>query len=231
MYQILIADDEKEIIELMTLYLENEQYQVIEAYDGIEALEKLAKHKVDLVILDVMMPKLDGFNVLKKIRETYQMPVLMLSAKSEDVNKILGLGLGADDYIAKPFNPLEVVARVNAQLRRSHTLNAQKEDKEKIISIGPYQLNTESCAFFKEGMEINLTSTEYKILNLLFEYPNRVFTRSQIFEHVWHELSEGDDHTIMVHIRKIREKIEDDPSNPLFLKTIRGLGYRFEKKV
>lgn len=232
MYKILIADDEKEIIELLKLYLENEGYMIVEASDGLEAWTKIVQEKVDLAILDVMMPKLDGFNLLKKIRESNNIPVIMLSAKAGDVDKILGLGLGADDYMAKPFNPLEVSARVSAQLRRYHRLNdGGQSGEEKAIQIGPYTLDRESCVLHNGSKEVALTSTEYKIVKMLMESPGRVFTRSQIFEHIWAEDSDGDDNTIMVHVRKIREKIEDDPSNPVYLKTIRGLGYRFEKKV
>ncbi len=231
-YKILVADDEKEIVELLTLYLENEGYTVLPAYDGLEAFGKVVSENVDLAILDVMMPGIDGFNLVKKIREKYDIPLIILSAKNEDINKILGLGIGADDYISKPFNPLELTARVSAQLRRYHKLNsgAPTED-EKEICIGPYVLNKVSCSLFKNDTELALTSTEYKILSMLMEKPGRVYTRSQIFENVWGDYFEGDDNTIMVHVRKIREKIEDDPSRPSYLKTIRGLGYRFEKKV
>lgn len=228
MERILIVDDEKEIIELLSLYLEQKGYEIIEAYDGLDAWQKIQNEKVDLAIIDVMMPKMDGFNLVKKIRSIYPFPVIMLSAKHEDVDKILGLGLGADDYMAKPFNPLEVVARVDAQLRRKNMYHI--DDEPKYIKIDPYVLDIEGCMLKKEGKEISLTSTEYKILELLMSHPGKVFTRSQIFEHVWSEFSDGDDLTIMVHIRKIREKIEDHPSEPKYLKTIRGLGYRFEKQ-
>ncbi len=231
-YTILIADDEREIVELLTLYLENEGYGVLHAYDGERAWKRIVEESVDLAILDIMMPKLDGFALLKKIRETYDLPLIMLSAKGEDVNKILGLGLGADDYMAKPFNPLEVTARVRAQLRRYHRLRkGTGEDQQPELIIGPYRLNTEACVLYKGGEEIPLTSTEFKIVSMLMEHPGRVFTRTQIFERIWNEPFAGDDNTIMVHVRKIREKIEEDPGKPRYLKTIRGLGYRFEKKV
>lgn len=231
MYSILIADDESDIIELLKLYLEHEGWTILSAQDGLHAWSILESKTVDLAILDVMMPKLDGFSLLKRIRQNMKIPVIMLSAKSEDQDKILGLGLGADDYIAKPFNPLEVVARVHAQLRR-FKMNAQEQDNDQtILSIGPFELNQESCIFLKHGSVISLTSTEYKILKLLMSHPGKVFTRAQIFETIWSEWSDGDDNTIMVHMRKIREKIEDDPSHPEYVTTIRGLGYRFEHQV
>lgn len=231
--RILIADDEKEIVEILKLYLENEGYEIVETYDGIDALEKLQTNEVDLAVVDIMMPGMDGFNLTKRIREIKNIPVIILSARSEDKDKILGLGLGADDYIIKPFNPLEVVARVNAQLRRFYTLNRdpEKETQEDKLCVGPFTLNKRSCTFYKDETEIQLTSTEYKILMMLMEEPGRVFTKVQIYENVRGDYFDGDDNTIMVHISKIREKIEDEPSAPKYLKTIRGIGYRFDKRV
>lgn len=231
--RILIADDEKEIVEILKLYLENEGYEIVETYDGIDALEKLQTNEVDLAVVDIMMPGMDGFNLTKRIREIKNIPVIILSARSEDKDKILGLGLGADDYIVKPFNPLEVVARVNAQLRRFYTLNRdpEKETQEDKLCVGPFTLNKRSCTFYKDETEIQLTSTEYKILMMLMEEPGRVFTKVQIYENVRGDYFDGDDNTIMVHISKIREKIEDEPGAPKYLKTIRGIGYRFDKRV
>ena len=231
--RILIADDEKEIVEILKLYLENEGYEIVETYDGIDALEKLQTNEVDLAVVDIMMPGMDGFNLTKRIREIKNIPVIILSARSEDKDKILGLGLGADDYIIKPFNPLEVIARVNAQLRRFYTLNRdpEKETQEDKLCVGPFTLNKRSCTFYKDETEIQLTSTEYKILMMLMEEPGRVFTKVQIYENVRGDYFDGDDNTIMVHISKIREKIEDEPGAPKYLKTIRGIGYRFDKRV
>ncbi len=231
--RILIADDEKEIVELLKLYLENEGHEITEAYDGLDALEKLQAGTIDLAVIDIMMPGLDGFNLTKKIREKYNIPVIILSARSEDRDKILGLGLGADDYIVKPFNPLEVVARVKAQLRRFYQLNREPEREVQAdkLCIGPYTLDRRSCVFCKDGVEIPLTSTELKILMMLMEQPGRVFTKVQIYEYVRGDYFDGDDNAIMVHISKIREKIEDEPGNPKYLKTIRGIGYRFDKRV
>ncbi len=231
--RILIADDEKEIVEILKLYLENEGYEIVETYDGIDALEKLQTNEVDLAVVDIMMPGMDGFNLTKRIREIKNIPVIILSARSEDKDKILGLGLGADDYIVKPFNPLEVIARVNAQLRRFYTLNRdpEKETQEDKLCVGPFTLNKRSCTFYKDETEIQLTSTEYKILMMLMEEPGRVFTKVQIYENVRGDYFDGDDNTIMVHISKIREKIEDEPGAPKYLKTIRGIGYRFDKRV
>lgn len=231
--RILIVDDEKEIVELLKLYLENEGHKIVEAYDGLDALEKLQANPVDLAVIDIMMPGLDGFSLTKKIREKINIPVIILSARSEDKDKILGLGLGADDYIVKPFNPLEVVARVKAQLRRFYQLNKvpERDVQEDILCVGPYTLDRRSCIFYKDGVEIPLTSTEYKILQMMMEQPGRVFTKVQIYEHVRGDYFDGDDNAIMVHISKIREKIEDEPGNPIYLKTIRGIGYRFDKRV
>lgn len=228
---ILIADDDKDIIEILKLYLENEGYTVMEAADGNIAWKIIKNNSIDIAVIDIMMPELDGFQLVKRIRTEYNFPVIVLSARGGDNDKILGLGLGADDYMAKPFNPLELVARVQAQMRRFYNLNNSSLKKEEKVKIGDITLNKSSCILYRNNKEIGLTSTEYKIISYLMEQPGRVFTKGQIFEHVWGEYFEGDDNTIMVHISNIREKIEDDPKNPIYLKTIRGLGYRFEKKV
>lgn len=232
--KILIADDEKEIVELVELYLQKDGFEVLKACNGIEAWGMIDGADVDLAVIDIMMPELDGYQLIRKIRTKYNIPVIILSARNDDNDKILGLGLGADDYITKPFNPLEVLARINAQLRRFYNFNTQSPNGEKaaganIIKIGDLLLNEDGCSLYKKGSIIQLTHTEYKIISLLIKNHERVFTKKQIFEKVWDEQYYADDNIIMVHISNIREKIEDDPKNPVYLKTIRGLGYKFEK--
>ena len=226
----MIADDEEEILELLELYLENAGFQVIKALDGQQAQDIVNENNIDLAIIDIMMPIIDGFKLVKKIRESENFPVLILSAKDQDTDKILGLGLGADDYIAKPFNPLEVVARVEAQLRRYYNLNLNHKEKE-VIKIGDIELDLYRHTVKKEGVEVALTSVEYKIIRFLMENAGRVLTKKEIFENVWRDYFTGDDNTIMVHISNLRDKLEHDPRKPVYLKTIRGLGYKFEKKV
>ena len=229
--KILVCDDEKEILEILELYLEKEGYEIIKARDGLDGIEKVKENKdFDLAILDIMMPRADGYKVVKEIRKLYTMPIIMLSAKNQDTDKILGLDLGADDYIAKPFNPLEVVARVNAQIRRSNSLLSD-EEKEKVISIGDIELDSYNVRVVVRGEEIELTSIEYGILKHLMENSGRILTKNQIFEAVWNEEFLSGDNTIMVHISRLRDKIEEDSRNPVYLKTVRGLGYKFEKKV
>lgn len=228
MKKVLIADDEQEIIELLTLYLEKDGYKILEASDGFSALDILKTKSVDIAIIDIMMPNMDGYELIKIIRHQYKIPVIMMSAKSEISAKILGLELGADDYIAKPCDPLEVLARVKAQLRRFYEFNYTEEGPIEDLVIGDLKLNRASCSLCKRNEYIQLTSTEYKLLLLLMSSPKRVFTKKQIFEHVWNEPFYGDDNTIMVHISKLRDKIEVDSKNPVYLKTIRGLGYKFE---
>ena len=221
---ILIAEDEADIRNILRLYLESEGYRVVEAADGEQALEAAREQPPDLAILDVMMPKLDGLAVTRALRQRSDIPILILSAKSQDNDKILGLNLGADDYIAKPFNALEVVARVKAQLRRSdRSISAA-------ISLGGLTLNTETCSLLKEDQPISLTPTEYRLLSLFMRSPGRVFTKVQLSQALNGEYYETDDNTIMVHISKLRDKIEDNPRKPARLVTVRGLGYRFEKK-
>lgn len=230
-YKILIADDDEDILEILELYLEKDGFEVVKAINGQKALEIIEKGKMDMAIIDVMMPIIDGFKLIKKIREEYNLPVIILSAKNQDTDKILGLGLGADDYIVKPFNPLEVVARVEAKLRRFYNLNSDNKTVQKIIKIGEIELDTFSNTLKKRDNEVMLTSVEYKIIKLLMENGGRVFTKKEIFETVWEDYFMGDDNTIMVHISNLREKIEDDSRKPIYLKTVRGLGYKFEKKV
>ncbi|WP_419892249.1 response regulator transcription factor [Paenibacillus xylanexedens] len=228
-YTVLIADDEPEIVELLQLYLEKD-YTIKTAVNGAEALQCIRSTQIDLVILDIMMPVMDGLQLIKQIRATYHMPVLFLSAKSQDHDKILGLGLGADDYIAKPFNPLEIVARVEALLRRVNQFDAAEipEAKEQNLVLGDLTLDRSQCILFRSGTPVTLTSIEYKIMELLLDQPGRVFTRKKIYEAVWGDYYAHEDSTIMVHISNIREKIERDSRQPEYLKTIRGLGYKIE---
>ncbi|WP_339242161.1 response regulator transcription factor [Paenibacillus sp. FSL R5-0517] len=228
-YTVLIADDEPEIVELLQLYLEKD-YTIKTAVNGAEALQCIRSTQIDLVILDIMMPVMDGLQLIKQIRATHHMPVLFLSAKSQDHDKILGLGLGADDYIAKPFNPLEIVARVEALLRRVNQFDAAEipAAKEENLVLGDLTLDRSQCMLFRSGTAVTLTSTEYKIMELLLDQPGRVFTRKKIYEAVWSDYYAHEDSTIMVHISNIREKIERDSRQPEYLKTIRGLGYKIE---
>ncbi|MBO5097287.1 MAG: response regulator transcription factor [Agathobacter sp.] len=225
-YTILIADYEKEIRELLRLYLENEKYQVIEAEDGQQALDILHRQKVDLCILDIMMPKVDGYRVLKELRTQSNIPVLILSAKDADSEKILGLNLGADDYIAKPFNPLEAVARVNSNIRRFYSLGTSAGVQE-LIRVKDLSLDPDACELKKGGEIIDLTSVEYKIMEMFMKHPGKVFTKQQIYEYGWGEEFIVADNNIMVCISKLRDKLDEDPS--AYIKTIRGLGYRLEK--
>ncbi|TKH90438.1 response regulator transcription factor [Bacillus cereus] len=228
---ILIVDDDKDIIDLLKLFLEMENFFVVEASNGEVALKCLEENHIDLAIVDIMMPKMDGYQLIKKIRETLQFPILILSAKSQEVDKIIGLGIGADDFITKPFSALEIIARVQAHLRRSYEFNDKAvEDKEKQIHMGDLVLDHHSCTLYKSSETITLSATEYKILTLFMGEPGRIFTKKQIFENVWSDYYCADDNTIMVHISRLREKLEDSPKNPVYIKTIRGLGYRFARK-
>lgn len=232
---ILIVDDEKEIRELIDIYLKGEGYKTLKAEDGEEALEILKKNEVDLIILDIMMPKLNGIEACLKIREEREMPIIMLSAKSQDIDKILGLNTGADDYLTKPFNPLELVARVKSQLRRYKRFNnsqkndTNKENKIDSLEIEDLVINLETHEVFKDGIEIKLTPTEFDILVLLAKNRGKVFSIENIYNSVWKQEFMQSDNTVMVHIRKIREKIEDDFRNPKFIKTVWGVGYKIDK--
>lgn len=229
---ILIADDEIEILEILELYLENNNFSVFRAEDGLKALFILEHENIDLAVIDIMMPGIDGLKLLKRVRENNNIPIIILSAKSMDNDKILGLGLGADDYISKPFNPLEVVARINAQLRRFYNYSSEnKHEVNNIIKIGEIELNNYENTLKVNGKYVELTYREFRIVKLLMEQPGRVFTKKQIFESAWEDYYMGDDSTIMVHISNIRNKIEMDSKKPAYLKTIKGLGYKFEKKV
>lgn len=231
-YNILITEDEREIAELIKLYLENENYRVFCAEDGKEALEFLEQESVDMAILDIMMPGMDGYELTKQIRKISNMPILILSAKTQSCDKIRGLNLGADDYMTKPFDPLEVVARVNSALRRFYRLNSEPESKNEnhILKVGDLVLDTQTLALKKREEEIFLTPMEYKILALFMKNPGMIFTKVQIYENTCGEYVESDDNTIMVHISNLREKIEENPKNPQYIKTIRGVGYKIENR-
>ncbi len=228
--KILIAEDDEDIIGLLKLYLEKENYEVISATNGEEALKLIQSNDISVAILDIMMPKLNGYELTKKIREIGTLPILILSARNLDSDKILGLDLGADDYLTKPFNPLEVVARVRSLIRRTYDYKNEEVIKEdEIVMVGNVTINSDTFMVYKDSQEIKLTPTEFKILALLMKSPGRVFTKIQIYENVNGEYFENDDNTIMVHMYKIREKLEDDPKNPIYIKNVRGLGYKFEK--
>lgn len=230
MYKILVCDDDREIVEAIEIYLSQEGYQILKAYDGIEALEILEKEKVNLLIIDVMMPRLDGIRATLKIREKNSLPIIILSAKSEDTDKILGLNIGADDYVTKPFNPLELVARVKSQLRRFNELDGTaQEPKETIYKVGGLQINDDLKQVTVDGEFVKLTPIEYNILLLLMKNQGKVFSINQIYESIWNEEAIGADNTVAVHIRHIREKIEINPKDPRYLKVVWGVGYKIEK--
>lgn len=225
-YTVLIADDEAEIRELLRLYLEKDGYRVVEADDGEKAVKICEKEKVDMAILDIMMPGLNGYQVIQRIRKESNIPIIVISAKIQDEDKILGLDLGADDYITKPFNPLEAMARINSNIRRFYALGAGVT-KEKELTVKNLRLSTDECIVYKDDAPIELTSVEFKILKLFMENPGKVFTKQQIYEAGWGEEFIIADNNIMVCISKLRSKIEDSENE--YIKTIRGLGYRFEK--
>ena len=228
-YKILVADDEAEIRDVLRLYLEKDGYEVVEAADGMEALEVCKRAKPDLVILDIMMPGIDGYRVLRNVRENSNIPVIMLSAKNSDSDKILGLDLGADDYIVKPFVPLEAVARVNSNIRRCYTLGAgigQSQNGGELV-VGALRLDLEACLLYRDNQPIELTSVEFKIMKLFMENPGKVFTKQQLFEQGWEESYMLSDNNVMVCISKLRTKLDHDGRE--YITTIRGLGYRLEK--
>lgn len=227
-YNVLVVDDEKEIRDAIEIYLKNEGIKVIKAADGIEAIEKLNEQPVHLILLDVMMPRQDGITTTFRIREDKNIPIIILSAKAEDTDKILGLQVGADDYVTKPFNPLELIARVKSQLRRYVSLGTY-EGKEKVIDLKGLTLDQSSKEVTAHGEPVRLTPIEYKMLELLMTNAGRVFSIHDIYERVWKEPSYNAENTVAVHIRKIREKIEIDPKNPRFLKVVWGIGYKIEK--
>ena len=224
-YKVLIADDEKEIRNLLRLYLENDGFTVTDVASGEEVAGAMDSFKPDIVLLDVMMPGKDGIHVLKDIREVSNVPVMIISARTADAERILGLNVGADDYICKPFNPLEVVARVKSNLRRFYSLGSGEGKTEK-LTIGDLELDTEKCLLLKAGKAMELTSVEYKIMELLMKHPGKVFTKQQIYEYAWGEDYFVADNNIMVAISKLRTKLDEDPSR--YIKTLRGLGYRLD---
>jgi DNA-binding response OmpR family regulator len=229
MYNILVCDDDREIVEVIEIYLSKEGYNVIKAYDGLEAIEILKKEDVQLLLIDVMMPKLDGLRATLKIREKSGIPIIILSAKSEDSDKVIGLDVGADDYITKPFNPLELIARVKSQLRRYTKLGTMAGQKSNVYTVGGLEVNDDSKEVTVDGESVKLTPYEYKILLFLVKNQGRVFTIEQIYENVWEEEAIAADNTVAVHIRHIREKIEINPKEPRYLKVVWGVGYKIEK--
>ena len=230
MYNILVCDDDKEIVEAIEIYLSQEGYHILKAYDGMQALKLLETEDVHLLILDVMMPRLDGIHATLKIREKHSIPIIILSAKSEDVDKILGLNVGADDYVTKPFNPLELVARAKSQLRRYTQLGGTaKEESETIYETGGLRMNDDLKEVTVDGEPVKLTPIEYNILKLLMRNQGRVFSIGQIYESIWNEEAIGADNTVAVHIRHIREKIEINPKDPRYLLVVWGVGYKIEK--
>lgn len=229
---ILVVDDEKEIRNLISIYLANEGFEVLKAENGIEALNMLKNKEVQLVILDVMMPKMDGIETCMKIRKDNNMPIIMLSAKGEDMDKILGLTTGADDYVSKPFNPLELIARVKSQIRRYTKLNnSYDEDSSGVIEIGELTINIDTHEVKIDDKIVNLTKREFDILVLLARNKGMVFSTEKIYESVWKEQFCDSHNTVMVHIRKIREKIERNPRKPEYIKTVWGVGYKIEKNL
>ncbi|MDF2924986.1 MAG: DNA-binding response regulator [Paenibacillaceae bacterium] len=225
---ILLVDDEKEIIDLLEIYLANDGYSILKAADGLEALDILNRQEVDLIILDIMMPRMDGIQACLKIREQKNMPIIMLSAKSQDMDKIMGLSTGADDYVTKPFNPLELMARVKSQLRRYTRLNVPAVRRDNEIEIDELIINTATHEVKVDGRDVKLTPREFAILELLGRNRGMVFSIERIYESVWGEAFFESDNTVMVHIRKIREKTEDNPRQPKYIKTVWGVGYKIE---
>lgn len=230
MYNVLVCDDDREIVEAIEIYLSQEGYKVLKAYDGEEALKVLDREKVDLLIIDVMMPKLDGIRATLKIREKKNMPIIILSAKSEDADKILGLNVGADDYMTKPFNPLELTARVKSQLRKYTQLGSTiDKSNQAVYAVGGLSIDDEQKEVTVDGEPVRLTPIEYNILLLLVKNQGKVFSIDQIYESIWNEDAIGVDNTVAVHIRHIREKIEINPKEPRYLKVVWGVGYKIEK--
>ena len=230
---VLVVDDDKAIVNAIAKLLSDEGLKIVKAYNGVEALDAVMANDIQLILIDVMMPKLDGLSALMKIRQTKNIPIIVLSAKSEDSDKILGLSMGADDYITKPYNPMELVARVKSHLRRYLSLGAAKSGADikssNSIIIGGLRLDRDKKQLFSDEEPIKLTATEYKITELLMENPGRIFSAEEIYSRVWNEDSFSVENTVMVHIRHIREKIEINPSEPRYLKVVWGIGYKIEK--
>ena len=233
MNHVLVVEDDKEIREGVEIYLKSQGYEVFQAADGVEGLEVIEKEDIHLAIVDIMMPRMDGISMVVKLREKYDFPVIFLSAKSEEVDKIMGLNMGADDYVTKPFTPMELLARVNSQLRRYRRFMEKLGDKEKnsrIHTIGGLEINEDNVEVTVDGEPVKMTPIEYKILLLLMKNPGRVFSAEEIYERVWNERAINTD-TIMVHVRNIREKIEVNPREPKYLKVVWGVGYKIEKQA
>ena len=228
---VVIADDDEDIVESIAIYLSNENVNIFKAYDGLQVLDIVEKNTIHLILMDVMMPKLDGIKTTLKIRETKNIPIIMVSAKSEDTDKIMGINLGADDYIVKPFNPLELVARVKSQLRRYTVLNdySRQDNSSNLLKTGGLVLDTDTKVLTVDGEPVKITPMEYKILELLMKNQGRVFSIEQIYENAWNEPSFAPENTVAVHIRRIREKIEINPKEPKYLKVVWGIGYKIEK--
>ena len=227
MYNILICDDDRDIVSALDIYLTSEGYRTVSAYNGEEAIAAVRTENIDLILMDVMMPRLDGIRATAKLREEGNIPIILLTAKSEDTDKVLGLNIGADDYITKPFNPIEVLARVRSQLRRYTTLGGMEQKPSKLV-IGGIVLDDETKQVTVDGEPASLTPIEYNILLLLMRHPGRVYSSAQIYEQVWNETAFGSEGAVAVHIRHLREKLEIDPSNPRYLKVVWGLGYKME---
>jgi len=233
MNHVLVVEDDKEIREGVEIYLKSQGYEVFQAADGVEGLEVIEKEDIHLAIVDIMMPRMDGISMVVKLREKYDFPVIFLSAKSEEVDKIMGLNMGADDYVTKPFTPMELLARVNSQLRRyCHFMEklGDKEENSRIHTIGGLEINEDNVEVTVDGEPVKMTPIEYKILLLLMKNPGRVFSAEEIYERVWNERAVNTD-TIMVHVRNIREKIEVNPREPKYLKVVWGVGYKIEKQA
>lgn len=229
MQTVLVCDDDKEIVEAIRIYLEQEGYEVLTAYDGEQALKQMSHSRVDMLVIDVMMPKLDGIRATLEIRKQSKVPIIIISAKSEDADKILGLNIGADDYVTKPFNPLELVARVKSQLRRYAMMSETDREEDGITyRIGGLEVNDERKEVFVDGELVKMTPLEYNILLLLMKHPGRVFSSGQIYESIWNEDALAAENTVAVHIRHIREKIEINPKDPQYLKVVWGVGYKIE---
>ncbi len=228
MYNILICDDEKDIVNALKIYLADANYRLFEAYTGKEALKVIDSQDIHLVLMDIMMPVMDGISAMVKIREKSNVPVILLTAKSEDTDKILGLNVGADDYITKPFNPVEVAARVRSQLRRYMQLGGGNM-KQTVLSIGGIELDDKAKGVTLDGEPVALTPTEYEILKLLMEHPGQVFAPKDIYQRIWNDLPYGSENTVAVHIRHLREKLEINPAEPRYLKVVWGQGYKIEK--
>ncbi|MDD4112030.1 MAG: response regulator transcription factor [Herbinix sp.] len=229
-YNILVVEDDREILDGIGIYLNNQGYNVFKAQNGIEGLEIIEKEEIHLAVVDIMMPKMDGITMTMRLREHYEFPVIMLTAKSEEIDKVTGLNIGADDYVTKPFAPMELIARVNSQLRRYMKYkNIAEKDEENVYIVGGLELNENTVQVTVDGKEVKMTPLEFKILNLLMKHPSQVFSADEIYERVWNEQPVGTD-TIMVHVRNIREKIEINPKNPKYLKVVWGVGYKIEKQ-